>query len=820
MALERGVLVVRKKGEKIMVQVQIGEKLFNPPRGELSRPISEAPEKFDGVGGQPRKVREVGKEFIPPQTEPARSTPRQDLKGRPRKREAAPAPRSQSSAPSGYRFHNPYNFIPAPPRETSDPDLGDHAPPFHDEFMSGCYTGRLRVKMTAVTPLILLDTDVDEVEERRDGHKVFDVRVDEDERPQIPASSIRGMLRAAYEAITNSRFGIFSRKWQTPLAFRMDAKEGLKLIPARIENGKVRLLLGTSSIGEDGKPSDRQPLYAAWLPRYTPQTPLRYPDGSLPEHGDEVECWVRLTQHYRWDRRAGLHKADFRYWRVVKIVRLGEPLGDCPQKTEAPPKRPGRSWHEPLDKTLRIRGWVCVTNRNIGRKHDERVFFIEPQTRRVELDLTGGVKRAWRRLIEDYREIHEDKIQERKKRNERCDQYLGPEQGRTAFSRHVCSAEKEKELTDGTFCYARLSKDGKTVEALFPVCISRELYRFSPWDLLDGTLRPAENIRELSPADRVFGWVRPKLDLFESRAPKGNEPAAFKGLLRVGPVRCVTPVTDAVQRHPEPIPLAILSSPKPQQGRFYVAEDKSGTPQKERRSKEEAGYNDEKRGLRGRKVYPHHKGLEKNDAYWSVRHEKDARSPDGRWRNFLRPEGKQDSQNFSIKGWVKIGTQFEFDIHFTNLSKVELGALLWLLKLPEGYYLRFGGGKPLGFGSVRLELVDSEIYLTEELKSRYRSWCHPKSETSRHVDDAVQSFRAAVERVYGEEKQAFEEVSFIKAFLRACKGFDTGYPVHYPRTQQKPMDESYRWFVENERGTRCVLGALADDPGLPLLPRA
>ncbi len=55
-----------------------------------------------------------------------------------------------------------------------------------------------------------------------------------------------------------------------------------------------------------------------------------------------------------------------------------------------------------------------------------------------------------------------------------------------------------------------------------------------------------------------------------------------------------------------------------------------------------------------------------------------------------------------MSGWVKPGAEFTLDLHISNLSKFESGQFR-LLRLPPDHYHRLGGGKPLGFGSIRLE---------------------------------------------------------------------------------------------------------------------
>src|SRR5690606_21186899 len=113
-------------------------------------------------------------------------------------------------------------------------------------------------------------------------------------------------------------------------------------------------------------------------------------------------------------------------------------------------------------------------------------------------------------------------------------------------------------------CYAHLDQN-RRVDRLYPVLVPRDLYPVAPKDLLPGSLAPASSYDELSPADRVFGWVAP--------GGSGVRPAAYRGRLRIGPVVCEQDAAEAVERFDgDGLPLAILSAPKPQQGRFYLAE--------------------------------------------------------------------------------------------------------------------------------------------------------------------------------------------------------------------------------------------------------
>src|SRR5207253_2776365 len=144
----------------------------------------------------------------------------------------------------------------------------------------------------------------------------------------------------------------------------------------------------------------------------------------------------------------------------------------------------------------------------------------------------------------------------------------------------------------------------------------------------------------------------------------------------IGAVECVSDELDAIQAFSEPVPLQILGQPKPQQGRFYVAKDKGGKAQDRGLTNEQAGYQDEDdKGLRGRKLYPHHN---LPDGYWDNPNQQSERPLLEKYsQEFRRPNGndQRDKQNRSVSGWIMPETVFKFDIHFINLSRVELGAL-------------------------------------------------------------------------------------------------------------------------------------------------
>jgi CRISPR-associated protein (TIGR03986 family) len=746
------------KGREVTLQIRESElsvPLTNKKKSSIAE-LNGLEVELEEVGGQPKQVREKGKAW----------------------EQLSASGGSSATGPAG-DFHNPYNFVPALPRNTDSvqkSELGDHQPVNHSSYQSDRWSGRIAVTLTTKSPLLI--PDAANCREDTNGHKTYPLRLGVDNKPYLPPTSIKGMLRAAYEAVTNSRLSIFEKHGDR-LAYRMPAKIG-SLVPARVERRGndlvLRIMEEPELLGHAGK-----------LPRYQKSTSLRdkgesttatkYDDSDqLPQHGDAV--WIRLNKG------------------VVTRIRRWTP---------EPPG--GGDW---------LKGWVCITGANISGKKYERVF-IESSDNQT-MPVTEQMKSLWKELISNYQETHEKDLEKRRKNHQRPQDYLGSEPGKTGWSRHVYEAS-EVEFKEGTLCYVELISN--KVTALLPVSISRRLYSVSPKELLDTSLQPATEIKELSPADRVFGWVN----------QDGRD--SYKGNLRIGTVQCDS-INSVEQFAGHGVSLAILGQPKPQQARFYIAKDNQGTPLDKGISKQD-GYRSDYR-LRGRKVYPHHAKLPTQ--YWeNPTQDRKQIAQKGYFQEYLRPklndQEQRDDQNRSIQAWVKPDVTFSFNIDVTNLSDIELGALLWLLSLPEGHYHRLGGGKPLGFGSVGLAINwdETDLRKGEVWRKFYSSLNTMPSPASREVETSIQLFKDIIVQVYGNGK-TFEEIRFIKAFRRCTQGFDDNKPIHYPRKRQHPGQnpvpphaegKAFEWFVANERtgnsgGPKVSLPDLGSDRGLPLLP--
>jgi len=790
--------------------------------------------------------------------------------------------RGPASSPRVGHFHNPYNFIPAvePSGEHffRDHKLGHSRPVGHKAWYDKYFTGRLTIEIKVETPLLV--PDASRAQKLSNGHVILPLLTENDDRktPKLPPTSFKGALRAAYEAVTNSRMSIF-QSHDTPLGRRMDAGEGLAMVPARIgDDGKLELWMGLSNPVDsadfdrkrprNGRPPDA--MYAAWLPQYDrggrrsdgpaySRDAIRYPDGTHPSHGDRVICWLRKAE-----KVSPTGQQRFAYWRVA-FLQKGSDVNALPQETALgnPPTSFGNS-HQLIasERPIRAWGYVSITNQNIGNKHDERVFFVPEGQRPYCPGLSEEALRAfmtnWSVLVADYIEKARKIIDSRRRSNVERNAYEGREIGKTALSRHICDPDALK-LKNGDLCYARIDAVGQ-ITGLYPVMISRELAQIAPAALLSEELRPATGLENLSPADRVFGWVNQ-----QGSARNSAKKPAYKGQLRIASLRYTGcwdadgKVTQPITVFPQPgLPLAILSTPKPEQARFYVAANKTGQPQADEIDKPKASYDDgvtpgrnSTKGLRGRKVYPHHRELPAD--YWdgpmalraAREHPDKAQQLTNCYREYVRvaedAKSLRDDQNRSIEGWVNPGTRFRAEIDVVNLTKVEIGALLYLLNLPSDCHFRLGGGKPLGFGSAHVSLVDLDLadgaVIREELLTIVRSEANKTRGRLNNIEDCrpfIEDYRSEIGERYGVVGKPPEEIPFIKAFLNAARGFVDGKPVHYPRAANpawagaspvppSPQGKNFEWFVENERagkyggGPKQSLDPLWAPTGLTML---
>lgn len=663
---------------------------------------------------------------------------------------------------------NPYTFIPAPPRHDLPPALEDGPPPTHGRVDTDTqWSGRLRLRLTAVTPLLLPDPEKASGREKGE-HPTYPVRVGPDGRPLIHGASLKGALRSAYETVTASRFGVFRGHGQ-PLAYRRPAskQDRPKVEPARVESdgtGGLQFRLCTAVPVPLYDPPDAQRSRRKAVIDTDPGADW----GKL--HGEQVVADVRTTAKGR---------------EVVYRVYLDR---------QAP--EPGQK-----------QGWLSITGRSIGQKSSECLFV--PASRRP-IPVAAEHQAFWQAVLVSYYNAAQDN-----------DPAAVDTRVEIERSRHVdvdAPRPDNARLQEGDLVYLDLDAnksdaDKSKVTGVHPVMIGRLPFAAAPEDFLDPSLTPAATLGDLSPADRLFGWSAPE------NAGRRPSSSGYRGRLRIGVITCQAKEW-RTDHGPDGVTLAPSGTPKPTQFRFYSAADPAGgrVPAKARKSD---GYRrgdgrpgGMTGGLRGRKTYWHPNNVD--DTYWTPA--APAGQPvAGRFREWqAHPEAKP-SQTATHLGWVKTGTPFTAEILLDAVTGEELAPLLWLAR-QDGCALRLGAGKPHGFGAVRVEIdwEGTELRTAEALRGCWLDLRRPEATPRPQVEALADAFDdlATTDR---------HLAPIVAAWRKVAAGLDV--PIHYPRTSRQPEAETYRWFVANERIENgetahgiALPHVLETDQRLPYLP--
>ncbi|MGI8310538.1 TIGR03986 family type III CRISPR-associated RAMP protein [Saccharopolyspora hattusasensis] len=237
---------------------------------------------------------------------------------------------------------------------------------------------------------------------------------------------------------------------------------------------------------------------------------------------------------------------------------------------------------------------------------------------------------------------------------------------------------------------------------------------------------PCTSDRELCPSCRLFGSA----DLSGKPDDPVTADLAMQRSYR-GHVRFGDALADAVVK-PEPFTLPPLGVPRPGAGQFYLHNDgfegktTSGQDQPLREWGSEADQ-EKPRELRGRKYYWHttrFNGREK-----------------ARPHQVARPD-QEENKMVSKAVAFPVGTRLTATITFTDIDRAQLGGLLAAL-LPgraiqsEGLLQHIGGGRPLGFGSCRITLVEGEMWTNG---SRY---CSASAKPPVDAEQLLAEFRNA-----------------------------------------------------------------------------
>lgn len=181
----------------------------------------------------------------------------------------------------------------------------------------------------------------------------------------------------------------------------------------------------------------------------------------------------------------------------------------------------------------------------------------------------------------------------------------------------------------------------------------------------------------------------------------------------------------------------ILSSPKPTSLQLYLEQDDNEIEHLNH-------YDTNGAIIRGNKLYWH-----KSDSQnW--------KENQNQHQLISRIKSGNDKIHTIIKP-ISSGAKFGGRIRFENLSSVELGALLFVLKLKDGLCHKIGMAKPLGLGSLEIK---PSLHLSDR-KMRYKElvteWGSVKSNNNDTlIIDLIQSFTDAVWNVVDKSQKGVD----------------------------------------------------------------
>jgi len=311
-------------------------------------------------------------------------------------------------------------------------------------------------------------------------------------------------------------------------------------------------------------------------------------------------------------------------------------------------------------------------------------------------------------------------------------------------------------------------KDGKMAEHLAFSEIPRLRYQFSPFDLVPEEFRPGDSLENLSFSERLFGTIG---DNTKKDEGKKEELVALSGRVFFEDAKNYNfKMIDDKNL----IILKAFGEPHPTLTTFYL-------------DNTDKDYNDnEGIHIRGRKFYWHHKDK--------------IGTPFSKYRKSVEmPKDTKGENKFAYNSSLElmdINNEFEFEVHFENLTDEELGVLIYAIELEDGLLHKIGKGKAFGFGSCKIEIKE---FLLEN-KDKYKDFLIEPFEKESKKEDYINK---AKEKKYFDENRT--NIKELKTILSETNDLDFSESPFPEDINKKGETNSLNWFVNNKKGDRKIV---------------
>lgn len=580
-----------------------------------------------------------------------------------------------------------------------------------DKYYSDRNTGYIDINITANTPIYIRDTDEKWENSKENGNKCISDFFSPAGRYRIPGSSLRGMVRTLVEILSYGKFSFFNADSQFFYRSFMD------------------------------KSLDLQKSYTKRMVQKTGNT-ITYPGlkaGYLKKKGHNNYVMIPVETKYKEKKYPQIYRVEENFLLEKKII--SEKMSKKKEKYEANERYKmeiidilfvpvEEQNHEHNESKINIK-YAKVND--VVLPNQEEVYNKEKYIR-GKLICSGWVsgKRVGKHMHwiigpanENYKELNvpHDLI---KKYTEDINRKNG------------IDLIKLSNNNGGAPCFY-ITNGGGVIEAFGHTGMFRIPYKHKVGDFLP-TVHKNNKIFDIPTA--IFG----------------NE-TDFAGRVYFEDAYLSDDSKDLISDKEET--LKILSGPKPTSFQLYLTQNRNliKTKIKEKYGDEYEGicdYNTDpnKTGIRGYKLYWHKSG---KDDYIETNKDK------------IQKHEKQYVS--SMVKTVNPGAVFNGRIRFENLTDVELGALLDSLNLKPNMVHKIGLGKPLGLGSIKIN-VNLHLF---DIKKRYSdllSEWDEKPQENRCVDfmHFIEKFELYIlSELYGgneSDKKSFWDEFRIKELIK------------------------------------------------------
>lgn len=690
-------------------------------------------------------------------------------------------------------FHHAYNGIPTLRSDESFFKDGEPAP--LDHLAPGTYSGTLKLTIETKTPLITAchDTNGRLVVPSASGNPDGATTAKD---AMIPATSLKGVLSSAFEAITQSRFRVFGDHTKLPqFRYTPDHKpkrqaaflrfnettmqwslhiQDYAILPDSIKSGVIFTTYSSEVIGG----YTREPSFGN--KRKQKRTPKGQPSDKLVERHHEPEEITAVNEHLEEVRKNTTHLAKIdsfdafeqKFWGQIKIVVskvAGIPI--------CKPKHPESTG--PI-KHIQRTGWIVRLNipdregklpddkRLIDTKYNEYIFYTKPGSG-VQIKLHSKEVARFTDII-----LAAARFQYQKEQNN--DSHAGGQH--SLITRILSRVTKrygkhnlEEHLTQECIYQALIEE--ATTEPGIPVFTTNHRHKgreivysylgrsislssISPSEIADRTeVRPAHSFQEATATDRLWGFV--------TQGTSADFSPALKGRISLEDAHlCAGDLKRADEGGWIP---SILASPKPSTAQPYLrSRTGDGIFELERSQCFTA-----QQSLI-RKTYPTHRFLTS----------KGASQP-----SILNDKNRElTGSEVLIGSYIMPEATLESVLRFEGLTAQEISTILWLLtpanlvpkdeqKPGEEGYFHLGLGKPLGLGTVSisaevLSLLDSHS-LADGYKDLDMVLCHNICEDNNEEEQAINKIPEAILNELGAIKNCPSRA--VLAFMRSSYGW-------------------------------------------------